>query len=45
MANINIVVLDPQDVYFPWQTIQGHMLLDLNDFTNIQRKLSLFLDN
>ena len=43
MAKVKIVVLDPQDVYFPGQTVRGHVILDPNDVTNVQRKFSLIL--
>jgi len=43
MAKVKIVVLDPQDVYFPGQTVRGHVILDPNDVTNVQRKFSLKL--
>jgi len=42
MPKIKIVILDPQDVYYPGQTIRGHVLLALNDFTDVQRKFYLY---
>jgi len=43
MPKIMIVLLDHQSVYFPGQIVRGHMILDLNDYTDVQCKHSLIV--
>jgi len=43
MSKIEIVVLDPHDVYVPGQTVRGHVMLNLNHCTHVQRKMSFIL--
>jgi len=46
MPKVNLFkidILDPQDVYYPGQTVRGHVILELNDVTYVNSKQLFYI--